>query len=96
MQTNGKVSNELAQPDPLQLALTAIGDFDRAFVLQDHTTQDMGDLYQRALLRVLYALAADVRKMRHEFQIHGDYLARADGRNHMLEMMVQGSKDGTA
>lgn len=55
------------RPDPLQVALTAIGDFDRAVVAQfDECEIEPGTetKFQRAQLRVLFALAAEVRAVR--------------------------------
>lgn len=57
------MSEDAKRPDPLQLALTAIGDFDRAFV-KVHEELDLPELFQRAQLRVLFALAAEVRAVR--------------------------------
>ena len=52
------------QPDPLQLALTAIGDFDRLRLGETpYLLAQLEERYQRAQLRVLFALAADVRRI---------------------------------
>lgn len=55
------------RPDPLQVALTAIGDYDRAMNEQYSDVAPGADmLYWRAELRVLFALAEEVRKLRVE------------------------------
>lgn len=60
--------NEQSRPDPLQLALTAIGDFDREYVAIEENLIEPGldAKYERAQLRVWFALADEVRKARQE------------------------------
>lgn len=57
------MSEDTKRPDPLQMALTSIGDYDRAFV-KVHEQLNLAELYQRAQLRVLFALAMEVRAAR--------------------------------
>lgn len=55
---------EVQRPDPLQVALTAIGDFDRAMVARwnDYGVDpSLETLHQKAQLRVLFALASELR-----------------------------------
>lgn len=69
--------SEGRRPDPLQVALTAIGDFDREVVAQfDDCEIEPGTKtkFQRAQLRVLFALATEVRAGRQELAKHTEYL----------------------
>ena len=61
------MSESEARPDPLALALAAIGDFDRSMTEQYSAIAPGADmLYWKAQLRVLFALAEEVRKLRVE------------------------------
>lgn len=62
MQTQGKV-----RVDPLSIALDAIDDFDCSQLPPGHPMHigdDGRDLYQRAMLRVAYAQAYELRRLR--------------------------------
>ena len=60
--------SDTKRPDPLQLALTAIGDYERAVanVEAAEMLPDLHDLHQRAQLRVLYAIAEELRLLRRD------------------------------
>jgi len=52
------------RPDPLQLALTAIGDFDRLRLGETpYLPAQLEERYQRAQLRVRYAQAMELRRI---------------------------------
>jgi hypothetical protein len=52
--------NTTKRPDPLQVAVTAIGDYERS--ISGEPGQQ--ELFQRAQLRILFALTAEVRAVR--------------------------------
>jgi hypothetical protein len=69
------------RPDPLQVALTAIGDFDRAMVARwnDYGVDpSLETLHQKAQLRVLFALAEEVRRLRNDLHRRGGHDAASD------------------
>jgi hypothetical protein len=70
------MSEDAGRPDPLRVALTAIGDFDREVVAYSEAGLEPSSdtKFQRAQLRVLFALAAEVRQSRQELAKHTEYL----------------------
>lgn len=60
------MSEDTKRPDPLQVALTAIGDYEREVVAYSEAGLEpsVDTKFQRAQLRVLFALAAEVRAVR--------------------------------
>lgn len=52
--------------DPLRLALITVGDFERWLTEYDLRLMDGEYLFQRAQLRLMYALVAEVRALRAE------------------------------
>lgn len=62
------MSDNTKRPDPLQLALTAIGDYERAVanVEAAEMLPDLNTLHQRAQLRALYAIAEELRLLRRD------------------------------
>lgn len=70
------MSEDTQRPDPLQVALTAIGDFDREVVAYSEAGLEpsIDTKFQKAQLRVLFALAMEVRTTRQELGKHTEYL----------------------
>lgn len=68
------MSEDAKRPDPLQVALTAIGDYERSMLEAMDSEVTLQDDYQRAQLRVLFALAMEVRATRQELAKHTEYL----------------------
>ncbi len=58
------MSEDAGRPDPLKVALRAIGDYERSMLEAMDSEVTLQAVYQKAQLRVLFALAMEVRAAR--------------------------------